>query len=111
MSLRQVKVWETTRIATDAMDSAVGSILMGEELYQELDPLKWEKRSIAHKEWHAFEITMKKSLPKLRNKVISWDLDDMNVKQAWMNSGFFISSLLMSDPDHKVATGYLCLYQ
>ena len=30
---------------------------------------------------------MMKSLPKLRNKDISWDLNNMNVKQAWLNSG------------------------
>ena len=49
MSLRSVHVWETERIATDAMDYAIGSIFRGVEMYEVLD-CNTAKQTIAHKE-------------------------------------------------------------
>ena len=35
--LRSVPIWETSRLATDAMDTAVGSAFEGKVMYKELD--------------------------------------------------------------------------
>ena len=86
LSLRFVPVWQSIRLASDAMETAVGSILAGEIMYKELEP-HWIQHSIAHKEWLAFEWTIQPALPKLENRVITWHVDNMNVKQAWLNSG------------------------
>ena len=86
MSLRDIPVWHTIRLATDAMDSAIGSVLQGRIMYEELDPKMYKVR-IAHKEWLAFEKTVMDSLHDLKNRVVTWHVDNMNVKQAWLNSG------------------------
>ena len=38
LSLKSVPVWESIRLASDAMETAVGSILAGKVMYKELDP-------------------------------------------------------------------------
>ena len=86
MSLRTVPVWDTVRLATDAMDTAVGSVLMGRVMYEVLDP-RTQRAIIAHKEWLAFERAVKASLHELRDKVVTWHVDNKNVKQAWLNGG------------------------
>jgi len=86
MSLRSIPVWQSLRLATDAMDTAIGSVLLGEEFYEVLDS-KIARRTIAHKEWLAFSRTVLPNLEVLRNTVVSWHVDNMNVKQAWLNSG------------------------
>ena len=78
MSLRSVPVWETERLATDAMDYAIGSICRGEEMYEVLDCNK-AKQSIAHKEWMAFSRTILPNLETMKH------VDNMNVRQAWLN--------------------------
>ena len=85
MSLRTIPVWNTVRLATDAMDTAIGAVLRGEVMYEVLDPGTQQKR-IAHKEWLAFERTVMPSLHDLKNTVVTWHVDNMNVKQAWLNS-------------------------
>jgi len=86
MSLKDIPVWDTIRLATDAMDTAIGSVIQGIVMYEELDP-RTQRARIAHKEWLAFEKTVLASLPDLRNRVVTWHVDNMNVKQAWLNSG------------------------
>ena len=86
MSLRSVPVWQSLRMATDAMDTAIGSVFAGREMYEVLDD-KVTKQPISHKEWLAFARTVLPNLEVLRNAVVSWHVDNMNVKQAWLNSG------------------------
>ena len=86
MSLRSIPVWQSQRLATDAMDTTIGSVFRGEEMYEVLDS-KVSKQPIAHKEWLAFSKTVLPNLEVLRNTVVSWHVDNMNVKQAWLNSG------------------------
>ena len=50
-------MWKSIRLATDAMDFAVGSVIQGETFYMELSKEDVE-RNIAHKEWLAFEMTI-----------------------------------------------------
>ena len=52
----------------------------------ELDHLT-AKRRIAHKEWFAFERTIQPVLHTVQDRVISWHVDNLNVRQAWLNSG------------------------
>ena len=85
LSLKSVPVWESIRLASDAMETAVGSILAGEVMYKELDP-EWFSHPIAHKEWLAFEWTIQSALPKLKDTVVTWHVDNMNVKQDWLSS-------------------------
>ena len=86
MSLRSIPVWESVRVATDAMDTAIGSIMEGRTMYEVLDN-STVHRTIAHKEWLAFERTIMPALSEVRGKVITWHVDNMNVRQAWLNSG------------------------
>ena len=86
MSLRSIPVWESDRLATDAMDTAVGSVFRGKVMYEVLDD-KVAKQTIAHKEWLAFSKTVLPILNVMRDKVITWHVDNMNVRQAWLNSG------------------------
>ena len=86
MSLRSIPVWESIRMATDAMQTAIGSVFQGREMYEELDG-STAKRRIAHKEWLAFERTIRPVLSTVKDTVISWHVDNMNVRQAWLNSG------------------------
>ena len=46
MTLKSVPVWESERLATDAMDYAIGSIFRGVEMYEVLDCNK-AKQTIA----------------------------------------------------------------
>ena len=85
-SLRSIPVWETVRLASDAMDTAVGAVLEGRIMYRELDPIRASWR-IAHKEWLAFEWMIRDNLEDLRNRVVSWHVDNTNVMHAWLNSG------------------------
>ena len=85
MSLRSVLVWQSERLATDAMDYAIGSIFRGVEMYEVLDSCT-TKQTIAHKEWIAFSRTILRRLESLRKSVISWHVDNMNVRWAWLNS-------------------------
>ena len=86
MSLKSILVWQSLRLATDAMDTAIGSVFLGEEFYEVLDS-KVARQTIAHKEWIAFSRTVLPNLDVLRNAVVSWHVDNMNVRQAWLNSG------------------------
>merc|ERR1711888_290582 len=86
MSLKSIPVWKSLRLATDAMDTAIGSVFLGEEFYEVLDS-KVARQTIAHKEWIAFSRTVLPKLEVLKNAVVSWHVDNMNVKQAWLNSG------------------------
>lgn len=86
MSLRSIPVWESTRMATDAMQTAIGSVFQGRVMYEELDNLT-AKRRIAHKEWLAFDRTIRPALNTVQDMVISWHVDNTNVRQAWLNSG------------------------
>lgn len=86
LSLRSIPVWESVRLASDAMDTAVGSVLEGQVMYEELDNTT-ARRRIAQKEWLAFELTILPKLTTLRDKVVTWHVDNMNVRQAWLNSG------------------------
>ena len=86
MSLRSIPIWESDRMATDAMDTAVGSVFRGEVMYEVLDS-NVAKKTIAHKEWLAFSKTVLPNLNVLRNSVITWHVDNMNVRHAWLNSG------------------------
>ena len=56
MSLKSIPVWESHRMATDAMDTAIGSVFRGEVMYKVLDS-NVAKQTIAHKEWLAFSKT------------------------------------------------------
>ena len=84
MSLRSVPVWGSERLATDAMDYAIGSIFRGTEMYEVLDCNK-AKQTIAHKEWMAFSRTIRLNLESLKDSIISWHVDNQNVRQAWLN--------------------------
>ena len=84
MSLRSVPVWESERLATDAMDYAIGSIFRGAEMYEVLD-CNTAKQSIAHKEWMAFSRSILPNLETLKDSVVSWHVDNMNVRWAWLN--------------------------
>merc|ERR1712030_28613 len=75
MSLRSFPAWESERLATDAMDYAIGSIFRGAEMYEVLDCNK-AKQTIAHKEWLAFSRTILPNLESLRNQIISWHVDN-----------------------------------
>ena len=86
MSMRSIPIWESIRLATDAMDTAIGSVLAGKVMYEELDAFTANRR-IAHKEWLAFERTVRSALPELQGKIVTWHVDNMNVRQAWLNSG------------------------
>ena len=86
MSLRSIPIWESDRMATDAMDTAVGSVFRGEVMYEVLDS-NVTKKTIADKEWLAFSKTVLPNLEVLRDRVITWHVDNMNVRQAWLNSG------------------------
>ena len=72
-------------MATDATEKAVGSVFWEEVMYEELDP-HLIHNSIAHKEWLALEWTTKKNMELVRNKVISWHVDNTNVRFAWLRS-------------------------
>ena len=86
-TLRSIPVWNTVRLASDAMDTAVGAVLEGRVMYRELEPSFARSAKIAKKEWLAFEWMIKQELHNLRNKVISWHVDNTNVLHAWLNGG------------------------
>ena len=54
-------------------------------MYEVLDT-EVSKQPIAHKEGLAFAKTVLPNLEVLRNTVVSWHVDNMNVRQAWLNS-------------------------
>ena len=66
MSLRSIPVWQSQRLATDAMDYAIGSVFRGVEMYEVLES-STAKQSIAHKEWMAFSRTVLPKLETLRD--------------------------------------------
>ena len=74
MSLKSIPVWESTRMATDAMQTAVGSVFEGREMYEVLDPLTAQK-TIAHKEWLAFDKTITPIISSVQDRVISWHVE------------------------------------
>ena len=86
MSLKSIPIWESSRLATDAMDTAIGSVLEGEVFYEELTPRMLD-HPISHKEWLAFELTVTPRLTQLKGKVVTWHVDNTNVRYAWLNSG------------------------
>ena len=85
-TFRTVPVWKSIRLATDAMDYAVGSVLQGEIFYMELSEEDIQ-RNIAHKEWLAFEMTILRKLDMLRNQVVTWHVDNQVVRAVWLKEG------------------------
>ena len=67
-------------------DTAVGSVFKGNVLYEALK-VSTSKMRISHKEWLAFEMTVRPVLRELKDKVVTWHIDNMKVRQAWLNSG------------------------
>ena len=69
----EVPIWETSRIATDAMDTAVGSVFEVRVMYEVLNKVKSSWR-ISHKEWLAFAWTVRLILDSLKNRssVCTW---------------------------------------
>ena len=57
MSLRSIPVWQSQRLATDVMDTAIGSVFRGREMYEVLDN-NVAKQPIARKEWLAISKTV-----------------------------------------------------
>ena len=76
VSLRSAPVWETSRLATDAMDTAVVSVFEGKVLYEELDKYVSRMR-ILHKEWLAFAWTVNPILESLKNRIICLNVDNI----------------------------------
>ena len=68
------------------MDTAVRAVMEGKGMYRELDMNMYHWR-IAHKEWLAFEWTVTPILRDLKGKVLTWHVNNMNVRQAWLKSG------------------------
>ena len=86
MFLRKIPVWESIRIATDAMDTAIGAVIEGRTMYKELDP-GTAKQNISHKEWLAFKRVILSNSQELRGKVVTWHVDNTNIRFAWLKSG------------------------
>ena len=86
LPLETVPIWNTVRLATDAMDTALGSVLEG-RIHYRIFTKEELLHTIAHKEWMAFEETVEANLSTLANKVVTWHVDNQNVKQAWLNLG------------------------
>ena len=78
MSLRSIPIWESDRMATDAIDTKVGSVFRGKVMYEVLD-INVAKKTIAHKEWLAFSKTVLPNLAVLRDRVITWHVDAWQV--------------------------------
>ena len=55
------------------------------------------KQTIAHTEWLAFSHTVLPNLNVLRNSVVTWHVDNMNVRHAWLNSGTIRDKLLCNE--------------
>ena len=55
------------------------------------------KQTIAHTEWLAFSQTVLPNLNVLRNSVVTWHVDNMNVRHAWLNSGTIRDKLLCKE--------------
>ena len=85
-TFKTVPVWKSIRLATDAMDFAVGSVIQGETFYMELSKEDVE-RNIAHKEWLAFEMTILRNLDRLRDQVVTWHVDNQVVRAVWLKEG------------------------
>lgn len=75
-TFRTIPIWKSVRLATDAMNYAIGSILDGRTFYMELNQGD-SKKIIAHKEWLAYEQTILRNLDSIRNKVIKQIFNDL----------------------------------
>ena len=76
-TFRTIPVWKSVRLATDAMNYAIGSVLDGQTFYMELNQ-KDSNKIIAHKEWLAYEETILRNLDLIRNKVIKHIFNDLD---------------------------------
>ena len=86
MSLKTAPIWKSIRLATDSSDLVWGSILSGLEMSDMWDMVD-VKRSIAHKEWLAFDITVRSNLAYLRGRLVTWHVDNQNARLAFINQG------------------------
>ena len=85
-TFRTIPVWKSVRLATDAMNYAIGSVLDGQTFYMELNQ-KDSNKIIAHKEWLAYEETILRNLDSIMNKVITWHVDNKVVQAVWLKEG------------------------
>ena len=85
-SLRKVPVWESIRITTDDMDTAIGAVIEGRTMYEKLDHAAVRKK-ISHKKWLAIVKVVLANLQDLKGRVVTWHVDNTNVRFAWMKSG------------------------
>jgi hypothetical protein len=60
LSLATAPIWKSIRVATDASDLVWGSVLAGQEVSEEWSELEIQ-HTIAHKEWMAFEFTVRRN--------------------------------------------------
>jgi hypothetical protein len=86
LSLATAPIWKSIRVATDASDLVWGSVLAGQEVSEEWSELEIQ-HTIAHKEWMAFEITVRRNLAFLTGKLVSWHVDNQNARLAFINQG------------------------
>ena len=86
MSLRTAPIWKSIRLATDSSDLEWGSILSGLEMSDMWDETDI-KRIIAHKEWLAFDISVRANLAYLSGKLVTWHVDNQNARLAFINQG------------------------
>ena len=83
-SLVTAPIWKSIRVATDASDLVWGSVLAGQEVSEEWSELEIQ-HTIAHKEWMAFEFTVRRNLAFLTGKLVSWHVDNQNARLAFIN--------------------------
>lgn len=86
LSLAIAPIWKSIRLATDASDMVWGSVLAGQEVSEELSVIEVQ-HCIAHKEWMAFEHTVRRNLAFLTGKLVSWHVDNQNARLAFINQG------------------------
>ena len=86
LSMALAPVWNSIRLASDASDLMWGSVLAGQEMSYE-----WSQgevcHTIAHKEWMAFEYTVKSNLAYLTGRLVTWHVDNQNARLAFINQG------------------------
>ena len=86
LSLAAVPIWRSIRLATDASDLHWGAVLAGQAITDEWSV--WEiQHTIAHKEWMAFEFTVRRNLAYLSGKLVTWHVDNQNARLAFINQG------------------------
>lgn len=63
-----------------------GSVLAGQEVSEDWSETEVQ-HTIAHKEWMAFEYTIRRNLAFLTGKLVSWHVDNQNARLAFINQG------------------------